>query len=110
LDGFASEDRELFGSIGVLERWQKQKPEFQLELVLSLLHYSSRLLHEGKTLRAPSGGGSKPGPWGSDFLLDCRGFTGKSVAKVEDGQNSASQSAWYKALSARLLLQQSGQG
>jgi hypothetical protein len=27
--------------IGVLECWQKRKPEFHLELVFSLLHYST---------------------------------------------------------------------
>ncbi len=39
---------------------------------LKMFHYSTRLPHEGKTLKAPSGGGSKPDPQGSDSLLDGR--------------------------------------
>jgi hypothetical protein len=34
-----------------------------------MLHYSRRLPHEGKTSKASSGGGPKPGPLGPDSLL-----------------------------------------
>jgi hypothetical protein len=40
-NGFSGKGCELFWSTGVLEYWQKQEPEFQLELILSLLHYST---------------------------------------------------------------------
>jgi hypothetical protein len=40
-NGFAGKDEERFWSTGVLEYWKKSKPEFQLELVLALLHHST---------------------------------------------------------------------
>ena len=53
--------------------WQKRKPEFQLELVLSVLHYSTTpadCRKRGKTIESPSGGSPKPGPLGPDSLLE----------------------------------------
>jgi hypothetical protein len=47
LNGFAGKDCELFwsaGGIGVLEYRKKLKLEFELELVVSLLHYSTNPL------------------------------------------------------------------
>ena len=65
-----------YWSIGVLECWQKQKPEFILHCsfhysITPPLHHSSRLPLGGKTMEAPSGGRSKPGPLGPDFLFFC---------------------------------------
>jgi len=57
-NGFTSKDRELFWSTRVLEYWsvgKSESQEFQLGLVLSLLHYSSRLQQEGKTIEVPPG-------------------------------------------------------
>jgi hypothetical protein len=71
-NGFAGKDCELFWSTGVLECWQKLKPEFQRELVLSLLHHSitpAACRKMGKTIEAPSGGSPKSGPLGPDSLL-----------------------------------------
>jgi hypothetical protein len=55
-----------YWSIGVLECWQKQKPEFNLNWFLQYsitppLHHSSGLAQGGKSMEAPSGGSSKPG-------------------------------------------------
>ncbi len=61
-------------STGVLECWQKRKPEFYLNWsshysITPQLHHSSRLPQGGKSVEARSGGSPKPGPLGPDFLL-----------------------------------------
>jgi hypothetical protein len=63
-----------YWSIGVLECWQKPKPEFSLHCFFHYsitlpLHHSSRLPLGGKTMEVPSGGSAKPGPLGPDSLL-----------------------------------------
>jgi hypothetical protein len=70
--GITGKDGLLFWSKGVLECWsvgKSQSPNFNLNKSLSSLHYSNRLTHQGKTLKTPSGGSSKPGPSGLDSLL-----------------------------------------
>ena len=63
-----------YWSTGVLECWQKQKPEFSLNCffhysITPPLHYSSRLPQGGKIIEAPSGGSPKPFLLGPDSLL-----------------------------------------
>jgi hypothetical protein len=63
-----------YWSIGVLECWQKRKPECSLNWsfhysITPPLHHSSRLPQGGKSMEAPSGGSAKPGPLGPDSLL-----------------------------------------
>ena len=61
---------------GVLECRKKLKPKFQLEKILiitPLLHHSSRLPHQAKTLKAPSGAAQRqvlPRMAGSSTGLD----------------------------------------
>jgi hypothetical protein len=55
-----------YWSFGVLECWQKRKPEFSLHYffhysITPPRHHSSRLPQGGKTMEAPSGGSAKPG-------------------------------------------------
>jgi len=52
-----------FWSIGVLEKAKPEVISLNKSLHCSItppLHYSSRLPHEGRTIQAPCGGGSKP--------------------------------------------------
>ena len=56
----------IASGFGVLEYWsfgvlEKTKPRIQFQLVLSLLHYSSMLPQENKTIETYSWGGSRPG-------------------------------------------------
>jgi hypothetical protein len=68
-------DCELFWSTGVLECWQKRKQEFQLELVLSLLHYSTtpslqQTVARGERLLKPAQRAApKPDPAGRILYL-----------------------------------------
>jgi len=70
---------EIGSCFGALEYWSigvlaKAKARIQLKLVLSLLHYSSRLPDEGRTIQARSVGGSK--------RLRARIFTIENLAPI----------------------------
>jgi hypothetical protein len=61
----------MTSGFGVLEYWsfgvlEKAKPRIQFQLVLSLLHYSTMLSQENKTIDTYSWGGSRPGFSGLD--------------------------------------------
>ena len=67
---FVGKDRELFWSTGVLEFWQKRKPEFNLNWSF---HYSiTTPLHQtasrGKEYGSPLRGQSEAGSFGSGFF------------------------------------------
>ena len=61
-----------YWSVGVLEKARARISTWISPYHHSItppLHYSNRLTHQGKTLKTPSGGSSKPGPSGLDSLL-----------------------------------------
>gem|GEM_PF-1266123 len=67
-----------------MECWQKRKPEFQLELVLSLLHYSitpADCRMRGKSIESPSGGNPKLKPL-ARILYICHVLSLQNIALV----------------------------